>query len=251
MEEIKTKRKYSFKNTQKTLYGSDIYEDFVDHLLTENPDYFAVKKGYWDKTRTVYTTKKESIKELKEEYEVLYNKLVHQVGWSKVKGVSAIRKKLIEDLETCISKQKDIKKGKKLSFKVIDFAEWKTIVQTHNLIIQDKLILGEKYKIHNVGFLEMRRVDKTPYSYLHPKFKWNDADDYVILNLVKNPGLKNKYVYFARPTFGDEGVGFKNRIFEAIRKNPELKARYVHISLEKRKQRVERAISKQKKDVSL
>ena len=45
--EDKVKRKYRIKNKQKTHKNFEIYEDFVDQLLRDNPDYFAVKEGYW------------------------------------------------------------------------------------------------------------------------------------------------------------------------------------------------------------
>lgn len=254
--EVKVKRKYRIKNKQKTHKNFEIYEDFVDQLLRDNPDYFAVKEGYWTIHRTVYTIKKESLKELKEHHKEIYDELVNHTSWRKERGVSEVRKNLMNKLDECTAKLQDIKKGKVFHYKVIDFPQWKQVMYEMNMRIQDRLIRAQKYKILDVGSLEIKRIERTANSFKHPIYKYDEHDDYILLSLEKIPRLKNKSVYYARPTFGDEGVSFKNRLFKALREDPSLRSGLRYISIEslraKNIERIQRSVKrKELKDGSV
>lgn len=117
-----------------------------------------------------------------------------------------------------------------------------------NMRIQDRLIRAQKYKILDVGSLEIKRIERTANSYNHPIYKYDEHDDYILLSLEKITKLKNKSVYYARPTFGDEGVSFKQRLFKALRENPTLRSSLKYISLEslraKNIERIQRSVKR-------
>lgn len=226
MEAIK--RKYRKKNLQRTIVGAEIYEDFVNLLLEDNPDYFAIKTGYWDKTRTVFSLKKDTIQSLREEEKYLFNEVLDK-AFKNNKG-SYETKKLTAKLDEVTCKISDFKSGKKLYYKIIDFTTWKQGMQAMNILNQDKIIKGQKYRVKGVGYIDIVRVERSESSYLNPKYKHQEEDDYILMRLNKVCIFKNKSVYFARPLYGDAGVSFKYRIFEALKKHPELKASYPYIS---------------------
>jgi hypothetical protein len=125
-----------------------------------------------------------------------------------------------------------------------------------NMRIQDRLIRAQKYKILDVGSLEIKRIERTANSFKHPIYKYDEHDDYILLSLEKIPRLKNKSVYYARPTFGDEGVSFKNRLFKALREDPSLRSGLRYISIEslraKNIERIQRSVKrKELKDGSV
>jgi hypothetical protein len=248
--EDKVKRKYRIRNKQKTHKEGEIYEDFVNQLLIDYPDYFAVKPGYWDNYRTVFTIKKESLKDLKEYYKDVYDTLVNKTSW---RDETSAKRQLLVKLEDCSLKLKDIKNGKQFHYKIIDFTMWREAMCNMNMAIQDKLINAQKYKVCDVGTLEIVRIERSPSSYIHPRYKWMELDDYVLLTLQKFTKLKNKHVYFARPTFGDKGVSFKCRLFDTLRANPSLRNGFRYISLEslkeKNKLRINSFVKRRKKEL--
>lgn len=230
-KEVKEKRKYNHKNLQKTYVASDIYEDFVTELLQDNENYFAIKVGYWDKTRTVFSIQKEDLKHLKEQKKALFDKLIHNTSWSNTNGeATRTRKNLIAKLDEYNSKIVDYSKGKKLYHKIIDFKGWKEIMKELNFRIQDKLINAEKYKITGLGYLEIIRVEKSKSSYLKYKNYEDEYDDYILLILNKVCKFRNKQVYYVRPTYGDKDSSFKNRIYGQLAKNPVLRSRFRYIN---------------------
>ncbi len=222
---IEEKKKNRKKNQRPTLKDVHIYEDFVTNLLESSSDYFALKAGYWDTTRTVYSLKQETIKELKKEQRELF-KVILEKGFKHNQVGSTATKQLVVKLDELSSKINDLKNGKSLYFKVIDFAEWKEVMRTLNFNIQDRLINGEKYKITGVGYLQIFKIERSKRSYLNWKYRHQEEDDYVLITLKKVCRIRNRQVYFARPTMGDPGVSFKYRLFEALRTRPEVRARY-------------------------
>lgn len=220
-EKVKVKRKYVFKNKQPTLKGIDIYESFVSSLLESNDNYFAIKAGYWDISRTVFSIQPEDLKTLKEKKKKLFNDLMTG-GWKKDKT----RKTLIHKLDEYNSQINDYKEGKKIYYQVINFQGWRDIMETLNFNIQDKIISGEKYKVTGIGYLEMIRIERNAKSFLNPKNVRYTEDTYCLVSLRKVCNFRNKKVYYAKPTMGHEGVSFKLRLFAALAKHPELKAKY-------------------------
>jgi len=166
---------------------------------------------------------------------------------------TSAKRQLLIKLEDCSLKLKDLRNGKQFHYKIIDFNTWREVMCNLNMNIQDKLINSRKYKVNDVGVLEIVRIERSAASYIHPRYRWMEQDDYVLLTLQKFRKLKNKHVYYARPTFGDKGVSFKCRLFDTIRENPSLRNGFRYISLEsvreKNKLRVNMFIKRRKKEL--
>lgn len=232
----------------------DLYKSYVASLLRKS-DYYVFKNNkLFVDTRKKKQVYREEIKFLQDRKEYLQSKIV----------LTLYEKRSLSKTLTMLSHNKEAIAGLESGLVLyIDFPTFKEILKTHNEELQDRLILGDKFRISpKLGYLEIREISRnfgkkrvdfgetnkrkrellkqgyTKEDLYHVKDNPESKLKYVVYYLDDSYSLvywvKGKFpncsVYNFKPSNGQKGKGFKNNISKTLKEKPFLKSLYNVIS---------------------
>lgn len=254
---ISTYKKRTNVITPKTFGMRDIYFYYINLKVKEDSSYFIEKEVlYMD-----VEEKKKLLKDKIKYYEDKIRYIKEVISYREDKITIDISKNLYTANSTA-RKLKNIltKLPSKDIIKVIDYPIYKSIIKTHNELLQDKLIHGYRFLLSsNLGYLEPRiiarnhkkkSIDHNATRLRKKKLLDSGVDINELYHSIDNPTGKIKYtVYFTDDHYlrmswsksyklpnisvyrfemsgGQKGKGFRNKFTKSVKENPHLKSLY-------------------------
>ena len=244
-----------------------IYSFYVDKLLKENKDYYAISYTISNNftTRAVFSFKKPpTLQELR----LLRKEMITDIFDSNSRSAVAIDK--LKDLEEQIKIVESGKQKPNPFNKITDFEEFKRILVAHNKEVEKHILKGETFNLRNhLGYIAIRRVERNPEKLtpnwgetmklkakyiaegkelFHPVLRPNGykymvfyTDEYWYrIGWTKMRTVKNHTVYQFSPAGGctepgykDKPKGLRQKMSRAVRTDPTLKMKvkfypYIH-----------------------